>query len=103
MPLFEGLTEVVADLAPAMLTHVLQQRRQRWSVSGLVNLFAHSTRYTMNAANIQMEAYINTGMCGVRANHWNDLVVDMRADAVAGEPVDLEDDKDGDWVAGISW
>jgi len=28
VPLFEGLTEVVADLAPAMLMHVLQQQRQ---------------------------------------------------------------------------
>jgi len=28
VPLFEGLTEVVAHLAPAMLTHILQQQRQ---------------------------------------------------------------------------
>jgi len=57
----------------------------------------------MNAANIQMEAYINTGIGRVRADHWKDLVVDMRADAVVGEPVDLEDDNDGNWVAGMSW
>jgi len=56
----------------------------------------------MNAANIQMEAYINTEIGGVRAYHWNDLVVDIRADAVVGELVDLEDDNDGNWVAGMS-
>jgi hypothetical protein len=57
----------------------------------------------MNAPNVPMEAFINAGMGGVRANHWNDLLVDEGADAVAGKAVDLGDDEDAAWSGRRSW
>jgi len=43
----------------------------------------------MGAPIILMEGYINPGMGGVRANHWNDLGIEEERDAVRGEPVDI--------------
>jgi hypothetical protein len=103
VPLFEGLTRVVEDIAPIMLIHVLQQRRQRWAESGLINLFAHTTRHTMNTPSVNMELFINAGMAGVRANRWNDLVVDEREDRIPGTTRDADMDPDPTWDAGLSW
>lgn len=103
VPLFEGLTKVVEELAPTMLIHVLEHRRQRWAESGLINKFAHTTRHTMNAENVDMEMFYNAGTAGFRANRWVDLVVSEREDRILGTPKDSTRAADPFWDADVSW
>jgi len=94
LPLFRGLAEVIKEVAPRMIIHVLEDRKQKWAESGLISLFANTIRHTMGAINITMERYINPGMGGVRANHWNDLAIEEEHDTVRGEPVDIPNRRD---------
>lgn len=77
-----------------MIIHILDERKQKLAESGLINLFANTIPYTMGASNITIEGHINPGMGGVRANYWNDLVIDEEGDAVPGEPADIPNRRD---------
>jgi len=48
----------------------------------------------MGAPNITIECYINPGMEGVCANHWNDLAIWEERDAVRGDAVDIPNRRD---------
>jgi len=36
VPLFQGLTKVVKEVAPRMIIRVLEERKQKWAESGLI-------------------------------------------------------------------
>ena len=92
--LFRDLAEVIKVVAPRMIIHVLEDRKQKWAESELISLFANTTRQNMGASSITMECYINPEMEGVRANHWNDLAIKEERDAVCSEPVDIPNRRD---------
>ena len=104
VPLFAALRHVVEVIAPKMLIHVLENRRQQWQVSLLGDAFAKTMKITMNVANVDMEPLNAAGIGGVRANNWDELELEDD-DAVLGDAIDLDVDRahDAAWRAGISW
>ena len=103
VPLFEALRTVVEIIAPKMLTHVLEIRRQRWQASKLGDAFAKTTQITMTAANVQMDVLNFDQMGGDTASRWDELVV-TDADSVAGDARDLDmDHMDDTWNGCTSW
>jgi len=64
VPLFRGLAEVIKEVAPRIIIHVLEDRKQKWAESRLISLFANTTRHTIGAPNITMDRYINPGIGG---------------------------------------
>ncbi|KAF8451391.1 hypothetical protein BGX38DRAFT_1183101 [Terfezia claveryi] len=103
VPLFAGLTMVVKKLAPKMLIHVLENRRQQWATSGLHNELATTTDLTMDKPEVAMEPFANAGMGGVRANYFPDLDMDERSDRVRGQPVGVDGAADAAWDGALSW
>jgi hypothetical protein len=103
VPLFQGLTTVVCKMAPKMLIHVLENRRQQWAVSGLPNAFARTSACTMSHPDVPMEAFAPAGMGGVRANIFPELAVDEDEDRVIGEPRGLDGAPDPEWDGALCW
>ncbi|KAF8434019.1 hypothetical protein BGX38DRAFT_1221143 [Terfezia claveryi] len=91
VPLFAGLTMVVKKLAPKMLIHILENRRQQWATSGLHNELATTTDLTMDKPEVAMEPFANVGMGGVRANYFPNLDIDEYGVA------------DAAWDGALSW
>jgi len=71
VPLFAALRTVVETISPKMLTHMLENRRQRWQASKLEDAFGKTTQITMTAANVQMNVLNFDLMGGDTANQWN--------------------------------